>query len=130
MRKQNISIYSALVVGTYLLGFVGAGVFLYIAISASRKLHSRMFEKLLGAKIYFFDTNPVGKCELIGMRNNLLQEGIKGKRATPHIGSIPIIIPLKLFFAAKWREIHISNNLLSFKAITLKLCSNKTLVIL
>jgi len=77
MREENISIYSALVIGTYLLGFAGAGVFLYVTISASRKLHSTMFEKLLGAKIYFFDTNPVGKCELYGMRNNLLQERIK-----------------------------------------------------
>jgi len=60
-RKQNISIYSALVVSTFLLGFADAGLFLSFAISASQKLHNRMFERLLGAKIYFFDTNPVGR---------------------------------------------------------------------
>ena len=69
-RKQNISIYSALVVSTFLLGFADAGLFLSFAISASQKLHNRMFERLLGAKIYFFDTNPVGKCELYDMENN------------------------------------------------------------
>ena len=61
MRKRNISIYCALVIGTFLLALAGAGSFLYVAISASQKLHNRMFEKLLGATIYFFDTNPVGK---------------------------------------------------------------------
>ena len=62
MRNRNISIYCALVIGTFLLALAGAGSFLYVGISASQKLHNRMFENLLGATIYFFDTNPVGKC--------------------------------------------------------------------
>mgnify|MGYP000046598322 CR=1 FL=1 len=63
-RKQNISIYAGLVVGTFILAYASAGAFLFIAVSASQNLHNNMFRKLLGAKIYFFDTNPVGKCFL------------------------------------------------------------------
>ncbi|KAL9972704.1 hypothetical protein ACROYT_G019064 [Oculina patagonica] len=61
MRKRNISIYGALVVGTFLLAFAGAVVFLYIGVSASQNLHNKMFKKLLGATTYFFDTNPAGR---------------------------------------------------------------------
>lgn len=60
-RQRNIGVYCALVFGSFLLAFAGVGMFLYIAVSASQKLHNQMFEKLLGATIYFFDTNPVGK---------------------------------------------------------------------
>lgn len=65
MRKHNISIYGALVGGTFLLALAGACIFLYITVSASQNLHNKMFEKLVGAAIYFFDTNPAGKCHLI-----------------------------------------------------------------
>lgn len=61
MRQRNIGVYCALVFGSFLLAFAGVGMFLYIAVSASQKLHNQMFEKLLGTTIYFFDTNPVGK---------------------------------------------------------------------
>ncbi|CAH3114175.1 unnamed protein product [Pocillopora meandrina] len=60
-RKQNISIYAGLVVGTFILAYASAGAFLFIAVSASQNLHNNMFRKLLGATIYFFDTNPVGQ---------------------------------------------------------------------
>ncbi|CAH3112435.1 unnamed protein product [Porites lobata] len=60
-RQRNIGVYCALVFGSFLLAFAGSGTFLYVAVSASQKLHNQMFEKLLGATIYFFDTNPVGK---------------------------------------------------------------------
>lgn len=63
-RKQNISIYAGLVVGTFILAYASAVAFLFIAVSASQNLHNNMFRKLLGATIYFFDTNPVGKCFL------------------------------------------------------------------
>ena len=65
MRKRNISIYGALVGGTFLLAFASSDVFLSIAISASQNLHNKMFKKLLGATTYFFDTNPAGGCWLI-----------------------------------------------------------------
>ncbi|XP_068719286.1 ATP-binding cassette sub-family C member 4-like [Montipora capricornis] len=61
MRKRYIGIYGALVVSSFLLAFAAAGFFLYIAICASRNLHNFMFENLLGATIYFFDHNPVGR---------------------------------------------------------------------
>ena len=62
-----MSIYGALVCGTFLLAFAAAVVFLYIAVSASQNLHNKMFKKLLGATTYFFDTNPAGKCRLINL---------------------------------------------------------------
>lgn len=60
-RTKYLAIYGALVANTLLLAFSGAGVFLYIAICASQNLHNLMFERLLGATIYFFDHNPVGR---------------------------------------------------------------------
>lgn len=62
MRNRNISIYGALVVGTFLLSLAAAVAFLYIAVSSSQNLHNKMFKKLLGATTYFFDTNPAGEC--------------------------------------------------------------------
>ena len=64
-RRKYLAIYGALVANTLLLAFSGAGFFLYIAICASQNLHNLMFERLLGATIYFFDHNPVGKFLLI-----------------------------------------------------------------
>ena len=64
-RTKYLAIYGALVANTLLLAFSGAGFFLYIAICASQNLHDLMFERLLGATIYFFDHNPVGKVLLI-----------------------------------------------------------------
>ena len=64
-RTKYLAIYGALVANTLLLAFSGAGFFLYIAICASQNLHNLMFERLLGATIYFFDHNPVGKVFLI-----------------------------------------------------------------
>lgn len=60
-RTKYLAIYGALVANTMLLAFSGAGFFLYVAICASQNLHNLMFERLLGATIYFFDHNPVGK---------------------------------------------------------------------
>ncbi|XP_044176120.1 ATP-binding cassette sub-family C member 4-like isoform X1 [Acropora millepora] len=60
-RTKYLAIYGALVANTLLLAFSGAGFFLYIAICASQNLHDLMFERLLGATIYFFDHNPVGR---------------------------------------------------------------------
>ena len=64
-RTKYLAIYGALVANTLLLAFSGAGFFLYIAICASQNLHNLMFERLLGATIYFFDHNPVGEVLLI-----------------------------------------------------------------
>lgn len=72
MRKHNISIYAGLVVGTFLLAYASAGAFLYIAACASQNLHNNMFRKLLGAPIYFFDTNPAGECCLIDRECRML----------------------------------------------------------
>lgn len=60
-RTRNISIYVALVVGCIILSLTRALVFFYILINASQHLHNRMFDAILRAPIYFFDSNPVGK---------------------------------------------------------------------
>jgi len=62
--------------------------------------------------------------------NGSNQERIKGRQLLAYICAIPIVIPLKLFLLTKWREIQISKNLSSFKAITLKFRSNIELIVL
>ena len=62
MRTKYVAIYAAVVVCTFLLGFASAGFFFYTTLCSSQNLHNLMFERLLGATIYFFDHNPVGTC--------------------------------------------------------------------
>ena len=65
-RERVILIYVFLVFGTILAALTTAVLFLYVTVSASENLHNKMFASILRAPIYFFDTNPVGKCCLIG----------------------------------------------------------------
>lgn len=53
-------IYIGSVLVVVLFAFARAVLWLQILISASRHLHDRMFNTVLRAPIYFFDTNPVG----------------------------------------------------------------------
>ena len=61
-HTENISIYAATVISVFLLAFARAVFWFQILTSASRHLHDKMFKTILRARIYFFDTNPVGKC--------------------------------------------------------------------
>ncbi|XP_068702097.1 ATP-binding cassette sub-family C member 4-like isoform X3 [Montipora foliosa] len=79
MRTKYVAIYAAVVVCTFLLGFASAGFFFYTTLCSSQNLHNLMFERLLGATIYFFDHNPVGRVlnrfsKDIGLMDDLLPD--------------------------------------------------------
>lgn len=48
-------------VGTLALTLVRSGALAIFAVMASRRLHNRLLGRLLHAKMYFFDTNPLGR---------------------------------------------------------------------
>lgn len=64
-RTQNIAVYVGLVVACLVLSLTRALLFFYILINSSQHLHNRMFAAILRAPIYFFDSNPVGKCRFL-----------------------------------------------------------------
>lgn len=53
-------IYGGLVAGTLVLSFIRVLLFFHVTVKASEKLHSHMFDAVIRAPIYFFDTNPIG----------------------------------------------------------------------
>ena len=53
-------IYGGLVAGTLVLSFIRVLLFFHVTVNASEKLHSHMFDAVIRAPIYFFDTNPKG----------------------------------------------------------------------
>ena len=63
-HTQNITIYVGLVVASLVLSLTRALLFFYILINSSQHLHNRMFAAILRAPIYFFDSNPVGRCRV------------------------------------------------------------------
>ncbi|XP_020629411.1 multidrug resistance-associated protein 4-like isoform X2 [Orbicella faveolata] len=54
-------IYGGLVAGTLVLSFIRVLLFFHVTVKASEKLHSHMFDAVIRAPIYFFDTNPIGR---------------------------------------------------------------------
>lgn len=53
-------IYGGLVAVTLVLSFVRVLLFFHVTVNSSDKLHSHMFDAVIRAPIYFFDTNPIG----------------------------------------------------------------------
>jgi len=66
-RIQNIDtatgvyIYSFLIVTFFFFTLIRTIQFFSICMSASIKLHNRMFKSIIRSKVVFFDQNPVGK---------------------------------------------------------------------
>ncbi|XP_028401691.1 multidrug resistance-associated protein 4-like [Dendronephthya gigantea] len=60
-RTKNITVYVATVISVFIVSFLRAAFWFQILSSASRHLHDKMFDAILKAPIYFFDTNPVGR---------------------------------------------------------------------
>ena len=61
---ERIEIYGSLVAGVLFLSFAHSVLFSVLLVRASRVLHNKMFSHVLRAPIYFFDTNPIGKCQV------------------------------------------------------------------
>lgn len=53
-------IYGGLVTGTLVLSFIRVLLFFHMTVHTSEKFHSHMFDAVIRAPIYFFDTNPIG----------------------------------------------------------------------
>ena len=60
MGEIYMIIYGGLVVATLVLSFIRVLLFFHVTVNASEKLHSHMFDAVIRAPIYFFDTNPIG----------------------------------------------------------------------
>ena len=53
-------IYGGLVTTTLVLSFLRVLLFFHATVTASVKLHNNMFDAVIRAPVFFFDTNPTG----------------------------------------------------------------------
>lgn len=60
-ENMYISIYSTIIALVIVFGLGRSMVFFNFCIQASRKLHNGMFNKIVYAKMRFFNTNPSGR---------------------------------------------------------------------
>ena len=60
-KDQNVIIYSCIVLFFVVVAFWRGIYFFNCAIASSRYLHTVMFEAVIGTRILFFDSNPVGR---------------------------------------------------------------------
>lgn len=60
VKEIYMIIYGGLVAGTLVLSFIRVLLFFHVTVNSSEKLHRHMFDALIRAPIYFFDTNPIG----------------------------------------------------------------------
>ena len=60
VHKIYMITYGGLVAITLVLSFLRALLFFHVLVTSSAKLHSNMFNAVIRAPIYFFDTNPTG----------------------------------------------------------------------
>ncbi|XP_028401677.1 multidrug resistance-associated protein 4-like isoform X2 [Dendronephthya gigantea] len=97
-RTKHITVYVATVALVFLLSFLRAAFWFQILSSASRHLHDKMFEGILRAPIYFFDTNPVG---------------VVLNRFSKDIGLMDDLLPLVFFDASQFTVYAITILLLS-----------------
>ncbi|RMX56477.1 hypothetical protein pdam_00014934, partial [Pocillopora damicornis] len=61
VHKTYMIIYGGLVTTTLLLSFLRVLLFFHVAVTSSVKLHNDMFDAVIRAPLYFFDTNPAGR---------------------------------------------------------------------
>ena len=59
--NTGVYVYSIMIVGLFIFIMIRTTYFYVICMSASIKLHNKMFESIIRAKLVFFDQNPVGK---------------------------------------------------------------------
>ena len=46
------------------MGILRCLLFLVLVLRSSQVLHNKMFKAVLRAPVLFFDTNPIGKCDM------------------------------------------------------------------
>lgn len=59
--EQCLYVYGALIIGVIIVCVWRGYLFFNICMRSSNKLHDKMFTKMLGATMRFFDTNPAGR---------------------------------------------------------------------
>lgn len=60
-RNRDLGIYTLLAVLLITLGLTRALLFFQVMLKATMSIHLVMFDALMRAPIYFFDTNSIGK---------------------------------------------------------------------
>jgi ATP-binding cassette subfamily C (CFTR/MRP) protein 4 len=56
----NVAVFSGIIVAVFVFGLLRALMYFKVAVDAAKRLHNRMFGRLLRVPLRFFDTNPVG----------------------------------------------------------------------
>lgn len=60
-RLKYVYIYTILMLIVLYLVFQRAAAFFYVCLKASRRIHNKLFNGIIHAKMYFFQTNPSGR---------------------------------------------------------------------
>ncbi|CAH3029808.1 unnamed protein product [Porites evermanni] len=60
-NRVHVIIYGGLVAVTIILSLIRAFVFFNITVNSSKTLHRQLFDAVIRAPLYFFDTNPPGR---------------------------------------------------------------------
>jgi ABC-type multidrug transport system fused ATPase/permease subunit len=73
-QYQNLWIYACIVLSVFVFGLLRALFIFFAMLTSSRRLHNDMFASVVRSRIIFFDTNPIGKCQVkfIGTHNKKL----------------------------------------------------------
>lgn len=64
-RNTAIYVYSIVIVGVFIFGYLRAAHFYSIAVRASLNLHDAMFNAIIRSPVDFFGKNPVGKSDSV-----------------------------------------------------------------
>ena len=72
VHKTYMIIYGGLVTTTLLLSFLRVLLFFHVAVTSSVKLHNDMFDAVIRAPLYFFDTNPAGMVNMVNISSQTL----------------------------------------------------------
>lgn len=59
--NTGVYVYAIIISGLFLFTMIRTTYFFLICMSASVKLHNKMFKSIIRAQLIFFDENPVGK---------------------------------------------------------------------
>jgi ABC-type bacteriocin/lantibiotic exporter with double-glycine peptidase domain len=60
-QKLEILCFSVIVCGLIVLSIIRSFMFYALSILTAKKLHEKMLNSVVGTKVRFFDTNPIGR---------------------------------------------------------------------
>ncbi|XP_064639147.1 ATP-binding cassette sub-family C member 4-like isoform X1 [Lineus longissimus] len=59
--NEYIYIFSGIILAVFVFGILRALLIYNVCVNSARTLHNNMFDKILRAPVFFFDTNPIGR---------------------------------------------------------------------